>query len=234
MNRLRHLMSLCIFISLMACEQNEDWVVNEPMQSFEENPEYAPLNTIPDWVSEKVTPKEYELWRTMSSMVEINYSFLKKDISEKRKKEIYDCINNICERIEKEQINKYEGFLNIADEDGTTLSDSQYFGRIATRSPEGGAEYKTNGCTLYTHSLGPYIKAAVTYKKSDDDVTITSSSVYTGSPYLGNDPSFSGASSVSYDKDKKLIAASCSGTLSFKDGSRKVEVTVQKTGFMIP
>ena len=35
MNRLRHLMSLCIFISLMACEQNEDWVVNEPMQSFE-------------------------------------------------------------------------------------------------------------------------------------------------------------------------------------------------------
>ena len=51
MNRLRHLMSLCIFISLMACEQNEDWVVNEPMQSFEENPEYAPLNTIPDWVS---------------------------------------------------------------------------------------------------------------------------------------------------------------------------------------
>ena len=200
----------------MACEQNEDWVVNEPMQSFEENPEYAPLNTIPDWVSEKVTPKEYELWRTMSSMYEIN------------------CINNICERIEKGQINKYEGFLNIADEDGTTLSDSQYFGRIATRSPEGGAEYKTNGCTLYTHSLGPYIKAAVTYKKSDDDVTITSSSVYTGSPYLGNDPSFSGASSVSYDKDKKLIAASCSGTLSFKDGSRKVEVTVQKTGFMIP
>ena len=196
----------------MACEQNEDWVVNEPMQSFEENPEYAPLNTIPDWVSEKVTPKEYELWRTMSSRYEIN----------------------ICERIEKGQINKYEGFLNIADEDGTTLSDSQYFGRIATRSPEGGAEYKTNGCTLYTHSLGPYIKAAVTYKKSDDDVTITSSSVYTGSPYLGNDPSFSGASSVSYDKDKKLIAASCSGTLSFKDGSRKVEVTVQKTGFMIP
>ncbi|UVP57539.1 hypothetical protein [Bacteroides thetaiotaomicron] len=165
MNRLRHLMSLCIFISLMACEQNEDWVVNEPMQSFEENPEYAPLNTIPDWVSEKVTPKEYELWRTMSSRYEINYSFLKKDISEKRKKEIYDCINNICERIEKGQINKYEGFLNIADEDGTTLSDSQYFGRIATRSPEGGAEYKTNGCTLYTHSLGPYIKAAVTYKK---------------------------------------------------------------------
>ena len=34
MNRLRHLMSLCIFISLMACEQNEDWVVNEPMQSY--------------------------------------------------------------------------------------------------------------------------------------------------------------------------------------------------------
>lgn len=100
----------------------------------------------------------------MSSRYEINYSFLKKDISEKRKKEIYDCINNICERIEKGQINKYEGFLNIADEDGTTLSDSQYFGRIATRSPEGGAEYKTNGCTLYTHSLGPYIKAAVTYK----------------------------------------------------------------------
>ena len=65
MNRLRHLMSLCIFISLMACEQNEDWVVNEPMQSFEENPEYAPLNTIPDWVSEEYIALTKEFYQNM-------------------------------------------------------------------------------------------------------------------------------------------------------------------------
>ena len=55
MNRLRHLMSLCIFISLMACEQNEGCKMNRcnHLKKIQD----APLNTIPDWVSEKVTLK---------------------------------------------------------------------------------------------------------------------------------------------------------------------------------
>ena len=58
------------------------------MLSFEENPEYAPLNTIPDWVSEKVTPKEYELWRTMSSRYEKLFLFKKGYFRKKEKRNL--------------------------------------------------------------------------------------------------------------------------------------------------
>lgn len=101
---------------------------------------------------------------------------------------------------------------------------------------EDGFEYKANGCTVYTHNLGPYLKAAVTYKykKSPKTVVISASSIYAGSPYSGHAPSFSGVSDISYDENQELIRASCSGTLSFTNGTRKIEENTQKVVSMIP
>ena len=155
MNRLRHLMSLCIFISLngmrtkwrLGCKWTDAiiWRKSRVALSI-----LFLIGLVKKWHL-----KKYELWRTMSSRYEINYSFLKKGyFRKKEKRNLWLHQQHLWKNRKKGRLNKYEGFLNIADEDGTTLSDSQYFGRIATRSPEGGAEYKTNGCTLYTHSLG--------------------------------------------------------------------------------
>lgn len=36
---------------------------------------YAPVDSVPEWVKEKVTQEEYNLWKTMSSVYQIDYSF---------------------------------------------------------------------------------------------------------------------------------------------------------------
>ena len=61
----------------------------------------APLDSVPEWVKEKVTPKEYEIWKTMSSVFYIDYSILKTELSPKRKQEIYDGLKKICEELKK-------------------------------------------------------------------------------------------------------------------------------------
>lgn len=61
----------------------------------------APLDSVPEWVKEKVTPKEYKIWKTMSRVFYIDYSILKTELSPERKQEIYDGLKKICEGIEK-------------------------------------------------------------------------------------------------------------------------------------
>lgn len=227
---------LCVcFVLQTSCEQNQMEDVSEVNKTIEENfpLEYSPLNFVPDWVQTKVTPDEYELWKVLSTRYEIDYSFLRKDVSIERKNEIYDCVDKLCEKIKSDKIDKHEGCLSIFDEENDDPSMLTHK-RMKTRRE--GEEYKTNGCTVYTHNLGPYIKAAITYKynKSPKTVTISSSSIYTGSPYSAHEPSFSGASDISYDENQELIRASCSGTLSFMNGDRKIEENIQKVVSMIP
>lgn len=47
--------------------------------------EYSKLDEVPQWVKEKVNHEEYKLWEVMSSVFQIDYSFLKK-ISLKKEK----------------------------------------------------------------------------------------------------------------------------------------------------
>jgi endo-alpha-1,4-polygalactosaminidase (GH114 family) len=56
--------------------------------------EYSKLDEVPQWVKEKVSHEEYKLWEVMSSVFQIDYSFLKKDISQERKKEILHLLQN--------------------------------------------------------------------------------------------------------------------------------------------
>ena len=65
--------------------------------------EYSPLNVVPEWVKEKVSPEEYELWKTLSSRYEIDYSFLKKEISPQRMENIISYVEQLCEEMKQEQ-----------------------------------------------------------------------------------------------------------------------------------
>lgn len=69
----------------------------------------APLDSVPEWVKERVTPKEYEIWKTMSSVFYIDYSILKTELSPERKQEIYDGLKKICEGIEKGEFSHQVG-----------------------------------------------------------------------------------------------------------------------------
>ena len=48
--------------------------------------EYSPVGVIPDWVEEKVSVEEFQLWKTMSSVYQVDYNFLKQEISFDKKK----------------------------------------------------------------------------------------------------------------------------------------------------
>ena len=67
--------------------------------------EYSKLDEVPQWVKEKVNHEEYKLWEVMSSVFQIDYSFLKKDISQERKKEILHLLQNTVSRIQNGSYN---------------------------------------------------------------------------------------------------------------------------------
>ena len=48
--------------------------------------EYSKLDEVPQWVKEKVNHEEYKLWEVMSSVFQIDYSFLKKRYLSRKKK----------------------------------------------------------------------------------------------------------------------------------------------------
>ena len=79
--------------------------------------EYSKLDEVPQWVKEKVNHEEYKLWEVMSSVFQIDYSFLKKDISQERKKEILHLLQNTVSRIQNGSYNIEKGSLFcVADE----------------------------------------------------------------------------------------------------------------------
>lgn len=51
--------------------------------------EYSKLDEVPQWVKEKVSPEEYKLWEVMSSVFQIDYSFLKKIYLKKEEKKYF-------------------------------------------------------------------------------------------------------------------------------------------------
>lgn len=75
------------------------------------------MDEVPQWVKEKVNHEEYKLWEVMSSVFQIDYSFLKKDISQERKKEILHLLQNTVSRIQNGSYNIEKGSLFcVADE----------------------------------------------------------------------------------------------------------------------
>lgn len=65
--------------------------------------EISSLNNVPTWVKEKVTLQEYELWKKMSSVFCIDYSFLCESgkWSSDSRKALYDIVGNMCADIDK-------------------------------------------------------------------------------------------------------------------------------------
>ena len=61
---------------------------------------FCPLDSIPDWVKEKTTQKEYELWKKASRYYQVDYSVLQKDLSKDQKRRLYESLEEACEKME--------------------------------------------------------------------------------------------------------------------------------------
>lgn len=83
----------------------------------------SPLNDVPEWVKQSVSPEEYEAWETLSSMFYIDYSFLKYPLSEKRKEEIRSFIYDMAEKIKNGSYNQKGAELTFANEEVIPVED---------------------------------------------------------------------------------------------------------------
>lgn len=61
---------------------------------------FCPLDSMPDWVKEKTTQKEYELWKKASRYYQVDYSVLQKDLSKEQKRRLYESLAEACEKME--------------------------------------------------------------------------------------------------------------------------------------
>ena len=106
-----------ILVALVACEQNYDFVsdsealeANEKsiselkMRSASAAVLYMPLDTVPEWVKKKVTPEEYELWKTMSS---------KYELSQRQRDSVYSIIKPLVQNIKDGKTKNNAGYFII-------------------------------------------------------------------------------------------------------------------------
>lgn len=123
---------LGIIVSIVACQQSfeDDFGVDpETLSVNGENiaalkargcsaditPEFMPLNVIPEWAEDKMTPEEYELWKVMSTKFKIDYSFLKRPSTEENRESLYESINTIVNNIKDGVISEYAGLFTVMD-----------------------------------------------------------------------------------------------------------------------
>lgn len=79
--------------------------------------EYSKLNEVPQWVKGKVTPEEYELWKVISTVFQVDYSFLKVDLSKERQQEILHILQKTALNIQSGSYKTEKGSLFcVADE----------------------------------------------------------------------------------------------------------------------
>ena len=70
---------------------------------------FMPLDSVPAWVKNKVTSKEYELWKKMSHHFYIDYSTVNDKLYENKKDSLYKRISMICQAIEN---GTYDGTIH--------------------------------------------------------------------------------------------------------------------------
>lgn len=92
------------------------WILLFGLPTKSDAQEYSKLNEVPQWVKVKVTPEEYELWKIMSTVFQVDYSFLKTDLSEERRMEILDLLQKTVPRIQQGLYSNKGSLFCVADE----------------------------------------------------------------------------------------------------------------------
>lgn len=105
------LLLLGLFTFIMSCQQgfDSDSLLEKNLEnistlktrtSSDVKQVFMPLDSIPEWVKEKTTSEEYQLWKIMSTRYEINYSFLDMPLRDDQRTDLYKTLRNICKKIE--------------------------------------------------------------------------------------------------------------------------------------
>lgn len=212
---------------------------NKPLQTKSiislESP--APLNTIPQWVKEKVSSDIYEKLKTISTSFLIDYSFLHKDISEKRWEEISQSMDELCKMVEEGKVSAEHPWIwTVASEKPKT----SFFKLERLRSDEydQNEEPRTHTLKVYTASKcsDVYVQVSVnyTYNTATHVASKVSASASAHSELSSRNPNFSGSCQADYSSSVQCILGSCGGILSYNSSPNYREnETLQNIQFRV-
>lgn len=220
--------TLGIIMCLVACQQDLDdfgksfsLTTNEKdisgIQTRDLNKtvlQFMPLDSIPEWVRQKIAPKEYQLWKLLSTRYEIDYSILNFDLNVQQKAELYENLESLCQEIENNPDGESLGYLLIQ----SLSQSSPIINRIEKlNSPEGETDiHRTAGpITIYSvNGVDACVKVTVSYSINSKMTEITSASA---NAYASGKAAIDFRGSHTATPGKTGIAISCSGTLTYRN-----------------
>lgn len=192
---------------------------------------FMPLDSVPMWVKNKVSSKEYEQWKKMSHYFNIDYSVLDDKMYESRKNSLYRHIRQICHDIE---MGTYEGTLKthytfvLVQESDTCL---QWEVAELNRIDEDICLYKREA-VIYRSSDYPNVGLVCTiwyvYNSRNKDVYIISRK-YTPT---ANPMEVRGGGTVDYIKSKDKIHVDFGGILIYYDDSHTYHEELVKKAYL--
>lgn len=198
----------------------------------------ASLNVVPEWVREKVTPEEYEMFKLISTRFRVDYSFLRENISEKRRAYLNERWEVLCQEINN---GRYpEGSLwiyGVASE--SKKASFRIWGLESLETPEmdENEESRSKVMTVYTSSTYSDVSIVATitytYNKKTGIASNVSISMNAQSSVPSRNPDFSGSCGADYNTGSKKIQGSCAGSLIFRVGDYNEIETIQNLQFTI-
>lgn len=170
------------------------------------------MDEVPQWVKEKVSPEEYKLWEVMSSVFQIDYSFLKKNISQERRKEILHLLQNTVPRIQNGSYSVEKGTLFCVADEFKVDSLSNWSTEILECKKKNGIIYSSRD------GYDAHYKLTVIYgyDKLNKKVYPIKNELECIS-YSGIDITCNDLPIIKYNEVEGKLQGTCYGTLSFKD-----------------
>lgn len=178
---------------------------------------YSPIDSVPNWVMQKVTPKEYQLWQNLSHFFYVDHSVLHEEMSQESKDKLYADIENTCKAIKcgvyKGDLHSFYSFSLSQNIDTTIPWTVCELIRI-----DANIQYCKRKAIVYQ---GRYSKdASVTFTVwyvSDALKKTTSIIKYKLSAIGDKFVDFKGIGNITYQQEQNILQGSCGGTLFYTD-----------------
>lgn len=194
---------------------------------------FCPLDSIPDWVKEKTTQKEYELWKKASRYYQVDYSVLQKDLSKEQKCRLYESLAEACEKMEvrgkQEGVDEMLTFALPAPIDSTIVWNTCSYVKI----DENLSFRKIEGVVFHSKDYPEaQVKVIVwcVYDKAKNSVQIIKEDMQKA----GQAIEVNGSHTVGYDSANGRLYGSCGGSLVYWDEHKAYQSEDFHKGYNIP
>lgn len=198
----------------------------------------TPLNIVPEWVKEKLTSEEYEMFKLISTRFRVDYSFLRENLSEKRRAYLNERWEALCQEINNGNYPEASSWVyGVASEWGIGLPESRSVERENSSGISENEDIRAKNLTVYTDltKRDVFIDVSVTYIYNIETGAVTNINlrISTLSSVPNRKPEFKGSCRTVYDPASQLIQGTCSGTLIYMLGNKKKSENMQNVQFSI-